>query len=29
MQVVKCMANCELIETGQKAAATHDAPKAN
>jgi hypothetical protein len=29
MQVVKCMANCELIETGQKAAATDDAPKAN
>ena len=29
MQVVKCVANCELIETGQKAAATDDAPKAN
>jgi hypothetical protein len=29
MQVVKCVANCELIETGQKAAATGDAAKAN
>jgi len=29
MQAVKCVANCELIETGQKSAATGDAPKPN
>lgn len=27
MQVVKCIANCELIETNQKSAATNDVPK--
>jgi hypothetical protein len=29
MQVVKCVANCELIETSQKSAVTGDAPKPN
>ena len=29
MQVVKCVANCELIETGQKSAVTGDASKPN
>ena len=29
MQVVKCVANCELIETGQKSAATDDTSKPN
>lgn len=29
MQVVKCVDNCQLIETGQKSAAAGDAPKQN
>jgi hypothetical protein len=29
MQVVKCVANCQLIETGQKSAAAGDVPKQN
>lgn len=29
MQVVKCVDNCQLIETGQKSAAANDTPKQN